>query len=130
LFQKRLREIGADFSQIVGYSPMGTFDKDLLGSDLTRAASAQAPLIAEKDWVLLGAPVGSNFFLSDSPLTMTNTLNRDPLTGTVGLAVPGIELYLPLTPKLCLAMYCPTVSAWLIENQNVLLTRKWLMGLA
>lgn len=128
LVQERLRELGRDPNTIKGYSPLKPGDADLIGADLTRAAGSYATLITEKAWVLLEAPAGSHFYLSDSPLTMTNTLNRNPLMSTVGLAVPGIELYLPLTPKLCLAMYCTTLRDWLTENHDTLLARKWVLG--
>jgi hypothetical protein len=81
LVQERLKELGGDPNRVKGYSPMEPGDSDLLGANLTRAASAQVALIADKAWVLLEAPVGSHFFLSDSPLTMTNTLNKESLDG-------------------------------------------------
>ncbi len=47
--------------------------------------------------------------LSDHPLGMHNQIDHSPY-GSIGLAVKGIEMYLPLSPTLTLAMFCPSVG--------------------
>jgi len=43
---------------------------------------------------------------------MHNEMQFGP-RGNLGLAVKGVELYLPLSPTTCLAMYCPEMAAQL-----------------
>ncbi len=61
---------------------------------LTRSA---VPHILSKSWILYGTSHQSPFYISDNPVAMFNTLNQNPLVGTTGLAVPGIEIYLPIS---------------------------------
>lgn len=58
-----------------------------------------------KAWLLLKAPVSNLFLLSDNPVTMQNFRDMGPM-GNIGLAVPGIEIYLPISKELTLALLC------------------------
>ncbi len=49
------------------------------------------------------------FWISDHPLVMHNDRNFGPY-GNIGLAVPGIQIYLPLTSTLLLALWCTTIA--------------------
>lgn len=77
---------------------------------LSKSVKDFAPHYLNKSWILYKAPKSSHFYISDNPITLQNTLNRDPLRGTIGLAVPGIEIHLPLSSHLCLALLCPSVE--------------------
>ena len=61
-----------------------------------------------KDILLFEAPVGTEFLLGDSPLALHNEREFGAY-GNLGLAVPGIEVYLPLSPALQLAFWCPSL---------------------
>ena len=67
------------------------------------------PYVLSKAWILYEAPSGSCFWIGDHPVVMSNTANQDPLRGTIGWAVQGIEIYLPISPQFCLAFLCPTL---------------------
>jgi hypothetical protein len=58
-----------------------------------------------KVWMLMKTDGRHPFYIGDNPLGKQNTAPH----GKLGLAVRGIELYLPLTPKIVLAMYCPSL---------------------
>ena len=45
-------------------------------------------------------------YISDNPLVMHNQKDFGPY-GNIGLAVPGIEIYYPLSPNTILAYMCP-----------------------
>lgn len=62
-----------------------------------------------KDWVLAATSRKHPFLLSDNPLTRQNMVYR-PNRGNLGLKVPGIEIYLPLSPTRALAMWCRTLT--------------------
>jgi hypothetical protein len=61
-----------------------------------------APYFLNKDWILYRAPVEA-LYISDNPLVMHNDTDHGPY-GNLGLDVPGIQLYLPLSSRLALGM--------------------------
>lgn len=48
------------------------------------------------------------YLIGDHPLVMHNEKPSD-LRGNVGLAVEGIEIYFPISPRLTLGMLCPSI---------------------
>lgn len=62
--------------------------------------------IYEKEWTLVKAPKGEYFYISDHPVTMHNHFPR-PGRGNIGLRLKGIEIHLPISPKLCISFMCP-----------------------
>lgn len=70
-----------------------------------------ARIIADKNFVLLAAPEGQAFYLGDNPVALHNsTPSPSPLYGNVGIGMPGIEIYLPLSSDLLLAAWCPSIA--------------------
>ena len=47
----------------------------------------------------------NNFYISDQCAIMYNQLDLFPL-GSIGYLVPGVEMYLPLSPKYTLGIFC------------------------
>lgn len=68
-----------------------------------------AQIIAAKDFLLLEAPKGRHFYLSDNPVTIHNSQPSDEFYGNMGLACEGIEIYMPLTSDLQLCAWCPSI---------------------
>jgi hypothetical protein len=103
-----------------GLKPPEGWEEELLDEKQQRAdylrvipefAKGFLPHLLNKDLLLLKTSVDTPFCVSDNPLTLTNTINDgDGLRGTVGLAVPGIEIYLPITTELTLGYFCPTIG--------------------
>ena len=83
-----------------------------------------ATYFAEKDWLLLSSDRGSTFLIGDHPITMHNSRASAPRR-RLGVKVPGIELYCPLSPKLALAMHCPTSTHELAEAVFARTQRAW-----
>ncbi len=85
----------------------------LVGNELREFACRQilaapqhyAEHFATKPWVLLATTADRPFLIGDNPLALHNS-RRFPLHGNIGLAVPGIELYLPLSPERTLCILC------------------------
>lgn len=73
------------------------------------APETYAAQFLNKDWVLAATTRKAPFLLSDNPLTRQNMIDR-PHRGNLGLALPGIEIYFPLSPTRALAMWCPTLT--------------------
>lgn len=71
--------------------------------------------IYQKEWILLDNPFPDLFYISDNPLVLHNEREFGPW-GNLGLALPGIQIYLPISPKLILGFLCP--SAHMSEHEN------------
>ena len=81
------------------------------------------PIIADKVWVLHEAPASETLYISDNPVAMHNR-NEFGLRGNLGLAVTGVEVYLPLSTSRCLALYCPTTCAELKRAHDQLTAKR------
>lgn len=75
---------------------------------LYHAVRDYTPLLLAKVWTLAETAREHAFLIGDHPLAMSNNVDHGP-RGSLGLAVRGIELYLPLSCDLQLCLYCPTL---------------------
>lgn len=64
---------------------------------------------ANKSWVLLATSAKCPFWIGDNPITMFNSIDMGPF-GNIGLAVTGIEIYMPLSPRRALGFWCPSLA--------------------
>ncbi len=71
-----------------------------------------AQIIAAKDFVLAAPADGRSFYLGDNPVCLNNMQKFGPY-GNIGLAVTGIEIYMPLASDLLLCAWCPTILSTL-----------------
>ncbi|MBI5114870.1 DUF4238 domain-containing protein [Candidatus Poribacteria bacterium] len=62
-----------------------------------------------KERVLFETTRKHPFFISDNPIVLQNEMNQGPYSG-LGVAAPGIEIYLPISSTLCLGLFCPSVA--------------------
>lgn len=67
--------------------------------------------LTKKDIVLLHSANGG-LWISDNPVVLQNTFPY----GRVGVAAPGIEIYFPIGPKRCLALYCKSIGEQIRES--------------
>lgn len=72
-------------------------------------------LISNKICLLFKSPKGYPLYISDNPVVMHNDENFMPY-GNIGFAVPGIQIYLPISTSLCLAFWCPSLEAKFHDN--------------
>lgn len=77
---------------------------------IVNAPKDYAPALLEKDWLLLQTSRQHPFLIGDHPLVMHN-MREAGLRGNRGLMVEGIEIYLPISPVLTLALICPSRAA-------------------
>jgi hypothetical protein len=108
--KEHMEKSGGSIEQLEGYEPL---TPDLLAYnhiEFMRTAIGEFALhIASKDMLLLSAPEGRSFYLADNPVCLHNSEPSHPLFSNLGLAVQGIEIYLPLTADLMLAAWCPSL---------------------
>ena len=62
------------------------------------------PMFAAKCAFLFEAPDAAPFLIGDNPIALHNDRTFGPY-GNLGLAVPGIQIFLPISPKFTLAMW-------------------------
>jgi hypothetical protein len=102
LSKKVRKQLGLDASASGHEKTLST----ILG--LTRVALAE---LLGKTLVLYRSEPSSPFWIGDSPVALQNTINPgDGIRGTLGLGVPGIEVYLPISSELVLAHMCPSIA--------------------
>ncbi len=95
----------------LGLDEPGTEHEKSLSTILGIARSLVDEL-QKKHMVLFRSDGSSSFCIGDSPVALQNSVNPgDGIRGTLGLAVPGIEVYLPIRQDLILAHMCPTIAA-------------------
>lgn len=84
--------------------------------NLPEAAAQMAPLlIAEKSWFLMRTTGTDRFYISDHPVVRTNQVQRHG-RGNLGLINPGIEIYLPVSSQLSLAIWCNSNRALILNG--------------
>lgn len=119
----RMRQIGIDPNSVVNHREMNGEEAKVVASQLILTAHELVPFLLEKTWLLLEAPPDEFFYLSDNPVALRNA--RDfGFYGNIGLAVPGIEIYLPISSELTLGWVCASIteefSAMLQKARRVL----------
>lgn len=72
-----------------------------------------AEVLRTKDVALLQVDRSEQvLWLSDNPVILNNSFPY----GRIGLAAPGIEIYLPISPIRCLALFCPSIAEQIRES--------------
>lgn len=105
-----LLRMGADPNKVQGFEFLDegqTRTHSILS--LREIAAELMPHFLDKCWVLYSTTKDNPFYISDNPIAMFNS-NQDPLRGTLGLRVPGIEVHMPLSSTLSLGFLCPTLE--------------------
>lgn len=71
-------------------------------------------MLREKDMILLES-AGGEFYFSDNPIALHNDNDFGPY-GNLGVMLPGIQVNFPISSKLTLSYWCPTVARNLIRQ--------------
>ena len=114
---EHIRNLGFNPLETEGFEPIETED-DLKRASLALLAHSMGPhstLMSTKVCFLAKTSADRPFWISDHPVVMHNSREFGPY-GNIGLAVPGIEIYLPLASTILLALWCPTNADMLCEN--------------
>lgn len=105
----RVARIGATPDQVnaaLGFTPERDLH-NLFLQQLLEQASHIKHLLA-KDWYLFETTPDHPFYISDNPVVLYNKRDTGPY-GNLGLAVAGIQIYLPLSSTMTLGMFCPSI---------------------
>src|SRR5665213_1488930 len=74
-----------------------------------KGAHEFVPILLSKKWVLYKATQGQTFYIGDNPVVLQNQ-KQYGFRGNLGLAVNGIEIYVPLAKNYTLALFCPSIG--------------------
>lgn len=75
------------------------------------------PHLMRKSWILYETEEKEPFFISDNPITLHNDIDMGFL-GNLGIALKGIQIHLPLSSTLTLALTCPSIAESAIEGKQ------------
>jgi hypothetical protein len=113
LLRQKIESHGGRIEDIQGYKPLPPEElKKLHLREMKNQVGEYTKILAEKDFLLQASSPGRSFYLGDHPVCMHNQLDLAPC-GNIGLAVRGIEIYLPLASDLTLCAFCPSVLSGL-----------------
>ena len=70
-----------------------------------------APHLLNKHWLLDSPMDGAVFLISDNPLVKRNANESLPFWSNAGIACPGMQVYMPLSPSLAVCLICDTLVA-------------------
>lgn len=119
LFRDEILQRGGDPNAVANFIVLDESESRLVHMQLIPGLTRDlAPNLLDKSWLLYSTTQRQAFYISDNPVAMYNTANQSPDRGTAGLAVPGVEIYFPLSGTLCLGFLCRSLEAWIREGQS------------
>jgi hypothetical protein len=87
--------------------------KAFMAKMICNAPKDYGPALLEKDWLLIATEEKHPFLMGDHPFAMVNDVDL-PGRGNLGITCEGIQIYLPLSPTLALALWCPSLQQQLL----------------
>jgi Protein of unknown function (DUF4238) len=135
ILREKIESMGGSIEDMEGYEPPteNNLSKNHI-LQMREAVSEFAPIIAQKNFALMLAPKRRRFYLGDNPVVLHNENDFRPY-GNIGLAVKGIQIFLPLTSEIVLCAFCPSIVHGLrdemaakVDERNKLIAAKVLSG--
>lgn len=77
-----------------------------------------AEIISEKVFFVMTAPEGASFYLSDHPVALHSDQDRPGIMRGLGIGVPYIQIYLPISADVMLCAYDPAVLGDLMRGRD------------
>ena len=112
----KLKQMGASDEEVSRF--IASEDDDKISSlKLILDAKKFAPHFLNKTWMLFETSISAPLYISDNPMTLDNQLDHSPY-GNLGLAVRGIEIYLPLSTTICLGFICPSIGEEVVKAEQ------------
>ena len=100
-----VKKLGGDPNQVDGFTPLDDEGINKLAiMNVKDAIESFAPIFYKRKWMLFKSTNLSKHYISDNPVTLHNANDFGPF-GNLGLGVKGIEVYLPISPRLLIAIY-------------------------
>lgn len=103
--KQRLIDLNIDPAQVKNYQDADDDEIKLNSIKQITLAKEFSEHIFDKAWILMKTPASHQLYTSDNPISLHNMIER-PGRGNLGLAVEGIEIYLPVSKCLCICFLC------------------------
>lgn len=104
---KKVMDDRFDPALMDGYVEMTTEDAKVHSIMSLAEPNPFTPHILNKTWLLFETEGATPFYISDNPVALQNQVkSASPFEGNLGLAVPGIEIYMPISSAMTLGFYC------------------------
>jgi hypothetical protein len=101
--------MGYDPAEVEGFERLSENDVKSTAIQWIASAINEYPkYFTSKRWFLMKAKGDFDFFIGDHRVVLHNDREFGPW-GNLGLAVPGVQIYMPLSPRRVLAIWCPTI---------------------
>ncbi|MBU1194076.1 MAG: DUF4238 domain-containing protein [Proteobacteria bacterium] len=75
------------------------------------------PVLLKKSWILYQGHKKDPFYISDNPVALHNDIDMGPY-GNLGYSVKGIQIHLPISSTLTLALTCPSIAEGAINLRD------------
>ncbi|WP_339614455.1 DUF4238 domain-containing protein [uncultured Parvibaculum sp.] len=114
----KIEQMGGDPENVQGWKAAS--DEEIKIEHLlsmARDLDRYAQVVRAKDFLLIEAKPNQSFYLGDAAVGLANQNDFGPY-GNIGLAVVGIEIYVPLSSNLILAAWCPSIVEQLKEHRD------------
>jgi hypothetical protein len=108
LLKQKLCSIRAQDADVERLTSMRKDEAKLISMGLLGKVSEFVPFFYYKTWMLYKTSKQTPFFIADNPVTLQNQREAEFPYGNLGVAVEGIEIYMPLSDQLSLGILCPT----------------------
>lgn len=119
-----LAGFGFDPDKVDGFKPMGEEDAKLLAMKMIDESRLDlSPHFLLKTWLLVRNATGEPLLLSDNPVALHNS-RPARFYGNLGLASEGIEIHIPVTPRLSLNLMCPSFEEQVRRGHDALIKLK------
>ena len=90
---------------------------------LKEAINSLAEMLLGLEWILIENKTNMLLWTSDNPVNKYNPIKPPADLGNLGYLSPGIEIFLPLSPNLCLCL-CDLGSHKLIPSEKMVMRSK------
>lgn len=114
----KLAAIGATHEQIEAELGLeGSTDRKNLFLKMILDQRETVKHFMAKSWILYETNIRDPFYISDNPVTLHNDIDMG-FYGNLGIALKGIQIHLPLSSSLTLALTCPSIAEYAINGKR------------
>ncbi len=112
--EEELLRLGIDPAHVDGFDYMSEDDCKTTALEMLQEYHDYVPYINDKAWMLFKTSRSRPFCTSDNPVVLNNMTDWRP-RGSLGLAVTGIEIYLPISNIFMLALFCRSLEQTILS---------------
>jgi hypothetical protein len=109
-------ELGAPEDYFKPPPEVGSDENALKAYFARRICSANkdlGPALVKKDWLLMQTDLEHPFLIGDHPVVLYNYFGDK-----LGVGVPGVVVYFPLSPEFALGLHCPSIAEEIRKGQE------------